>query len=218
MNPRGRLSIVLLVASRDANDCCAKNLERTLFRDRKIVLFARKSLVAYRLDRAKPVGTAIYEKYSLNTDKPALILFDSDGDPLYIRQRCIEPRDYYRGLRAAVGFARKKRLYSGQKRRTIERAGEKVARQDFRGALYLLQGIRAESLLIPLREKLRGFYATIEAAGSRGIEVAAELENRGELDKAGEVYHKVLLEFSRLEKIRDRARAGLARVRRRAKG
>jgi len=212
-NPKGRLCLVLLVAGRDVKDCCAQNLERTLFRDPKIVKFALGTLNPYRFDRDQSLGKALYERYQLAPEKPALLVFDNDGDLLTKHQKCTEPRDYLKALQYAVGLARKKLSYVSQGERTIERAQAAIDKKDFRGALQTLESIERPYLRLPLRERVDSQYASLESAGRRAIESAADLEKKEEYKAASQAYWKVTQEFSRLEKIRTEARTAWERVR-----
>ncbi|MBN1417704.1 MAG: hypothetical protein JXP34_02950 [Planctomycetes bacterium] len=213
VNPKGPLSLVLLVATRDAKDCCAQNMERTLFRDPKIVKFAQGYTSPYRFDRDQALGKALYEKYQLIPEKAALLLFDNDGDLLYARQKCTEPRDYIKGLQFAVGLARKKISYVSRGEHAIERAQAAIDKEDYRGALQTLDSLERPYLRLPLRERVDGQYAAIEKAAKSALETAADLEKKEEFKAASEAYWKVSLEFSRMEKIRAEARTAWERVR-----
>ena len=209
----GEVALVLLVSENDSDDCCAKNYERTLFRNGKVVSYAKKSLVPFRFSRSFSFGKSLYKKYDLELKKPAVLVLDADGDLLYKRQRCTEPRDCLKGMIGAVVASKKKVAYSNRAKEKIKQAEKLMRQKKFSKALRKLDSIKSQKVVVPLRTKIEKRYSWLERVGKKRLRRARKYEKNGDLERARKTYESVSKSFSRLQKLKKYAQAGLKRIR-----
>jgi hypothetical protein len=210
---QGKLALVLLLAGSDGADCCAKNFERTLFRDDKVLKFARKNFAPYRLERMEGPGLKFYDKFKLNVKKPAVLVLDTDGDPLFAVQKCINPGDCYKGLAAAVTRAAQKTALTVKAQASFEKAETLIGEKKYGEAVDALQKIPAAKIARPLREKVERKLKALEAYAHRRLASAAKYEEKKNFERAREIYSDVSENFARFKKAKSEALAGLRRVR-----
>lgn len=214
----GRLGLVLLISAKsDKEHCCAKNYERTLFRAPKVVKYARKSFVPIRLDRSYGLGKQLYATYELMEKNPAVLVVDKDGDLLYKTQLCTEPRDCLKGMQTAMLLTKRREAYTPTVDKRLASARGSINEKEYRDALFSLSKINKKYLTAPLRKKVARYYKKLESDARKRLKVASRYEKKNSLDRAREIYREVSRGFSRMEKVKSRADAGLKRVSRKKK-
>lgn len=209
----GKLGLVLLISSAsDAENCCAKNYERTLFRSPKVVKYAKKSFLPIRLDRGYGLGKELYASYELSEKNPAVLVVDKDGDLLYKTQQCTEPRDCLEGMQTAMLLTRQREAYAPTANQRLASARESINEKNYRDALISLGRLNRKYLTVPLRETVARYYKKLEFEARKRLKTAVAYEKKKAFDRADEIYREVSRSFSRMEKVKARAEAGLKRV------
>ncbi len=215
---KGKLGLILLVSGKDSKSCCAANFERTLFRAPKVVKYAKKSLAAYRLDRTHGAGKEFYAKFELKSTIPAVLVVDEHGDLLYKTQYCTEPRHCLTGMQVATLLTKKRAAYTPTATKKFKSAFKNIKGKQYRDALITLGKINKKYLTAPLTKKLDRYYKKVESDAKKKLKLARRYENKNDLERASEIYKDASREFSRLKKVRARARAGLKRVLKKREG
>ena len=204
---------MLLLSAADARDCRAKTFERTLFRDKKFVDFVQKFTVPYRLNRSGDVGQSLYKDLKLDSGRPALILFDSDGEILFNGQKCDEPGFFSRELGRAAKTSKTKIKYSKRAVPRIARIQEYVRDRKVREALTQIHLIKLSSLRLPQRSTVDGYRAGLRKTGIALLDRALNLEEAGDRDGALELFKEASRDYRYLARVSESANAGIKRLR-----
>jgi hypothetical protein len=204
---------VLLIGSSDSKDCCAKNYERTLFRDKKVIKFAEAHAVSYRLDRSGSAGTRFYSQHSLNKKKPAVLVFDTYGDLLYAAQKCEDPRDVVKKFKSVRRLAQKRESLVEKNAAKLLAIKDLVKAKRYPEALSSISRVNKKSLILPLRDRLKSHYRSVSSAAKKKLRAARKLVKKKEYGKAIKKYQDVVKTFGRIKSAKKKARKGVERAR-----
>jgi hypothetical protein len=178
------------------------------------VQFAKEHCVPFRLDRDNGRGKEFFDKHKLETKKPAILVFDSEGELLYKTQRCVNPNDCLKGMQQARTLMSSRAAYAKTAAKKFTEIEKWVQAQNYDDALAALNRFKPQLLGLSLRGKVEEQLRAIEKAGSEKLEQAKQLEERKDYDRAGSLYREVLKSFARLDKVENQAKEGLQRLKR----
>ncbi len=204
--------MVLLISARDSEDCCAKNFERTLFRDPKVVKYTKKYLLPFRFNRDEGIGRNLYHEYSLESKKPSVLVMDWEREILFKTQRCINPGDCLKGMVEALTLTKNRMTYSQRTVKKLKATALLVKNKEYDEALYELKSVKPELLLLSLRKRALGQIRYMEKVAARKLALAKKYEEEKDFEKALSLYKEVSESFRRMNKVKDEASAGLYRV------
>lgn len=213
--PKDKLGVVLLIGSADSKDCCAVNYERTLFRNEKVVKFAKEHAVSYRLDRGGYLGSQFYKKFSLSKKKPALLVLDHHGDLLYKLQLCENPKTVAKEFKSAQLLTRKREAAAGKNAKKVRAIKKLVKAKKYPQALTSMSRLKPKALTLPLRKRLKAQQRAVFSLAKKKLRVARKLVKKKQYDRAISLYQGVAKQFGRLKSVKKKARAGLERARKR---
>jgi len=211
--PRGKRGVIRLISGRDADDCCAKNFERTLFRSPKVVKFAKKYLIPYRFDRDSGLGRRIHKRYGLNEAKPSVLVLDWEGEVLYKTQHCINPGDCLKGMADARALTLRRVSYSKAAGEKLDETARLIQSKEYDSALKKLGLIQPELLLLSTRNTAKSQVRYIEKVAEKNLQRAKQYEESGQYAKALALYRKIQQAFHRHKATEETASAALRRVR-----
>lgn len=204
---------MLLLSSADAKDCRAKTFERTLFRDKRIIDFVKKFGVPYRMKRSGDVGKSLYKDLKLDSGRPALILFDSDGEILFGMQKCKDPAYFSKALGTAARTSKNKIKYSKRAEPRIAKIQEYIRAGKIRQALAQLHRFKPSSLRLPQRSTVDRYREDIKKTGIALLDQALDLEEAGDREGALALFKRASRDYVYLKRVSESAKAGIKRLR-----
>jgi len=205
--------VLLLLSGADVKDCRAKTFERTLFRDPKIVAFSKKFTVPYRLNRFGNIGKTLYKDLKLDSGRPALILFDSDGEILFNMQNCEGPEYFSKALGSAAKTSKKKIKYSKRAEPKIAKIQQYVSERKVREALKQIYRLKPSSLRLPQRSTVDRYREDLKKTGIALLNQALDLEEAGDSEPALALFKKASHDYKYLKRVSESAKAGIKRLR-----
>ncbi len=194
-------------------DCRAKTFERTLFRDPRIVAFAKKFTVPYRLNRSGDIGQTLYKELKLDPARPALILFDSDGEILFKMQNCKVPAYFSKALGSAAKTSKNKIKYSKRAAPKIAKIQQYVSEKKVREALTQIHRLKPSSLRLPQRSTIDRYREDLKKTGIALLNQALDLEAAGDNEPALALFKKASRDYQYLKRVSESAKAGIKRLR-----
>jgi len=206
-----KLTLLLLLSGTDADDCCAQNFERTVFRDAKVIGTAKTFFTNYRLDRDGE-GARLVAKYKLEKKKPAILLIDEQGELAFKAQICSQPKKVHSAMCQLVTILKKKVVYSHRAEKRVQELWEVARKKRFSDALRQLDRIN-EKLLVPeVDAQVDKLERAIRKVAVKRLKRAERLEKAADLEAARELVRDVRKTFGRLPKIKAVADKMLARI------
>lgn len=196
-----RPMLLLVLTGSHAEDCCAANFERAVFRDQKVVELAR-NFDCYRLMTS--AGSDVYKRYDLSDPKkPALIALDAEGGLIHRQQLCVNPPAYLRVLRSAFKL-NAKRVELHEKMLAEQRdIRASIDEQHFGTALRAIDKLlgRREFLLGSVAAQIERDRADVERLGQERLARASQLREERSLLAAYELYRSIQAEFKLLDEL-----------------
>ncbi len=192
----GRPKMFYLYSSGDADHCCAKAIERGIFRTASFVKRTRSAFECYKVDRDDAIGRELIERFEIN-DRPALLFTDhEDGELGRLDDHFADPKQFSVVLERAIAFAMAKAKASGKVEKDLPRAATHLERGNVTMALRLLRGADKlrERLHKSTAAKLDVALVELSARGDAEVEAALALVGtdpaaaHADLRKIGDTY------------------------------
>lgn len=192
--------LIFLYSSSMADDCCAANFERAVFRTEDTVK-AFSQWACYKVEMSTVTDSKDLEPFQLRSDKPALLLLDAEGGLLHKQQLCVDPAKFLRVIESAKRLSDLRFRLKDRHLAKRREAQERIEAGEYDQALRLLDDLLGE------KDKLSGQVLTLVeadrsqlAATARGkLDEAERLRQENQLLDSYRLYKEIEKEFSRLE-------------------
>lgn len=189
--------LVLVYSSSHAEDCCAANFERTVFRYDRVVSMAKSfDCMKYQTSGNSP----LYRKFGLNKKKPAILLLDAEGGLIHKQQECADPKKYSKVVKSALGLNQKRidlRQKYLAKRQEIR---DMIEGREFKKALRSIEKTlkKKNYLMGDVQNMIEADQAEIAEVGQSLFDQAVELRSKKQYQEALGLFKEIKKEFAKL--------------------
>ena len=204
--------LILLIHGGDAKDCCAQNYERTVFRDQKVVDYAKKYFTSYRFDRGDSAGQAMYKKLKLEAKKPALLVMDDEGQMIFKAQLCQNPKTVHAAMRKTMASLKQKLVNSVKAEKKLASVQKLAQSGRYDQAIRSLSSIKTKRVTTSVRDRIDSQKKALNAAALRRLKEGIALEKKRDYEGAMEIYEEVGKSFRRISKVKAYATKCIQRV------
>lgn len=195
---------MLVYSSSFADDCCAANFERAVFKSKGVVDFAKRfECFKHSVNGKNPV----FKKFKLNTKKPAILLLDAEGGLIHKQQKCINPRAYLKFMKSAASLNAKRVKLRDKYIGMRNEIRAKIDRAEYSHALRDIDRVLKKRSLLTgdVVAMVEGDRKEVEDIGQEIFDRAVALQEDSKLRDALDLFKQVKREFRRIESLKVQA-------------
>lgn len=187
-----------------ADDCCAANFERAVFKTEKVVNYS-KQFDCYKFSAMST--SPIFRKFKLNKKKPAILILDAEGGLIHKHQKCINPNDYLKIMKSGFSMNAKRVKLRARYVKMRDEIRTQIDSKDYAKALRDIDKAlkKRQFLMGDVITMLENDRKEVEDIGQEMFNRAVGLQESDKLEEALDLFKQIKREFRKVEKLSDDA-------------